>query len=821
MFTARLKVKPSNQIRLHRLIIAKNEALALQLIDMMPVEWISHSINNFDGMNVCYASPRIGLIQPSFLTVATEILKQKQIAKSPHPLEINGNMQDALQLAATYGLEQVVRKLLDMGADPNYRDGFGRTSLYYAAGWRHNVIIELLISRGARIDLRDSVLSTPFNAYLMSSNQPYSFSDEIISKLKIDYLSQHRVGNGKLQSEVMVGNSREYYLQRFDESMDRLKTEGDENSKNFGYEFYQSRRERREPEKSQEFNFSRRTLVIMLKVANVVLQLPSEYHEEVIRNKKVLMLFQFFGSLIGCLAKEVKRSYQDKIPWESLSFFACFFEEERIFNDQEIINGLKLLIKDTCPIIKREFTLIINGSSEWLSRNSELVYVPPYRDPEFLALYNFTDYFHDLKTIEKLLKHLETADSLDPNSLYGRFGLLQIIKTVADLSKYQHAGRHLTRTIKEKLPFFPWNEFGELRDKLAKISLFQENIDFTQDLLENNTPFFIDLKGELALLRAELVVINAELRTLKYIELGNYYKNEPKSAEQAKRDMRLFTKLSGQGVSRLIELINNIKVSKTESRVAQVKKFDEQIIGIEAKVKSAEKKEQLKQEVSSSINRIQKEIDEINLGFDNISREISNAGFITLEQRRFLLSQCSSLHCDVVKRNISEHSNFKRILELEYKLHLKSDEAFSELSTDEKLAIINRTERYLQDLAKLVIPDDEVREQLYGNSDIFEPGYDEFGGYLIRQYERISADGNQLYAARFLAVEVQQSLRFIGLGGNQAFRVHLEHNEPVYDSIAPNRLREDLDEILKNITRDFPAIVALREEIVSKNLLSV
>ena len=165
-----------------------------------------------------------------------------------------------------------------------------------------------------------------------------------------------------------------------------------------------------------------------------------------------------------------------------------------------------------------------------------------------------------------------------------------------------------------------------------------------------------------------------------------------------------------------------------------------------------------------------------------------------------------------IKTLITRSSSFRRILELEQKLLTRTDRPFIELDLEQKSIIIKRTRLYLDELARLIIPDENVRNQLNGNDDIFEPGHDDFGSYLIAQHDRIKSNPNLLYSAYFLAVEVQQSLRFLGISGNVAFRVHLEHDERLFSVISPDSLREEINEILRNITSDFQAIDALEEE---------
>jgi hypothetical protein len=819
MFTARLQVKSSQDIRLHRLIICRSESLALQLIEKINATNNPLTISNSRETKVCYASLPIGSIQPSPVTDIEEIKKQIEIVRSPHLSEVNTTFQNSLQLASAYGLESVVQKLLALNENPNHRDGFGRTALYYAAQFRHNRIIQLLIDNGARIDLRDSTLSLPFNAYLNSDKQPRLFDSQILSILQIDYLALHRFENGALHSATLPLDSKQHRLQKFNEEIDALRRRADQSSATFGWEFYQSRREHREPEKQAELNFSRETLIIMLKIVNAALRLPDECYEDAIRNQSIIMSFQFFGGLVDSLAKETKCPYQDRIPWNNLVFLAYFFKQNRVFTEIEFVAGIKLLIKHVFPVIKRELNLVINEFPEWLSKNQHLVHIPPYRHADFKLLYNLTDYFHDLRTLSEILRHLEQADSLNPGDLSGRYGLLQIIKIVADLAKYQHAGRNLTRTVKQKFPIFPWNEFGELRDKLAKIGLSQEVTDIIQNLLENDIQFFVELKKELKLIHKMLNPIYGNHKALQYSNIEAYYQDEPIDHDQARKDLNLAAKLPEDAIWSLTLILDEIVRKKTESLVIQIEDCETQTKKIDTNTKiPIDRKTGLKKSFFEKSQRIIKEIDDINSPFNSIKQAILSNKALTLEAQRFLLANSDEIQRNEIKKIISNCSPFKNILQLESRLSMKVDKEFSALTSSGKLTIIKRAQYYFEYLSKLVIPDNEKKEQLYGNSNIFEPGYDEFSSYLINQYNRIQSDPNLVYAIHFLVIEIQQSLRFIGLGGNQAFRIHLEHDEPTYDAISSNRLPEDLNEVLKYFVKDLPELKKLQEKYTNISL---
>ena len=55
-----------------------------------------------------------------------------------------------LHVAASVGANpEAVEVLLDMGADPNVADHCGWTPLHWAIVWRHSIIVEMLLNKGA------------------------------------------------------------------------------------------------------------------------------------------------------------------------------------------------------------------------------------------------------------------------------------------------------------------------------------------------------------------------------------------------------------------------------------------------------------------------------------------------------------------------------------------------------------------------------------------------------------------------------------------------------------------------------------------------
>jgi len=77
------------------------------------------------------------------------------------PAATNVDRHRALALAAQHGRAEVVRVLLDVGEDPNRYNPPGNhahsTPLHQSVWSGHEDVVRLLVERGARLDLRDTI----------------------------------------------------------------------------------------------------------------------------------------------------------------------------------------------------------------------------------------------------------------------------------------------------------------------------------------------------------------------------------------------------------------------------------------------------------------------------------------------------------------------------------------------------------------------------------------------------------------------------------------------------------------------------------------
>lgn len=63
--------------------------------------------------------------------------------------------EDALFNAAASGKLEIVQEMLSLGADVDSVDSTGKTALYHAAYKHHNYVVDYLLEKGAKVDVRE------------------------------------------------------------------------------------------------------------------------------------------------------------------------------------------------------------------------------------------------------------------------------------------------------------------------------------------------------------------------------------------------------------------------------------------------------------------------------------------------------------------------------------------------------------------------------------------------------------------------------------------------------------------------------------------
>ena len=96
-----------------------------------------------------------------------------------------------LHLAAYFGLELVIRLLLEKGADIKATDKRGQTPLYRALGSSHLEVVQLLLEKGADVEAADQDGQTPLyqalgNSYLEVVQLLLKKEDKVVANKYID-----------------------------------------------------------------------------------------------------------------------------------------------------------------------------------------------------------------------------------------------------------------------------------------------------------------------------------------------------------------------------------------------------------------------------------------------------------------------------------------------------------------------------------------------------------------------------------------------------------------------------------------------------------
>lgn len=89
---------------------------------------------------------------------------QKLIENKKNAATVKIKSEELLRIAKTNATAEQIEKLLDQGADINFKDKEGKTALHWACTYGHFKAVETLIYNGADIHARDYMGSTPLHA---------------------------------------------------------------------------------------------------------------------------------------------------------------------------------------------------------------------------------------------------------------------------------------------------------------------------------------------------------------------------------------------------------------------------------------------------------------------------------------------------------------------------------------------------------------------------------------------------------------------------------------------------------------------------------
>ena len=95
-----------------------------------------------------------------------DVSKVVEMVEAGMPIDITDGEYGltALITAATYNRTDVVRCLLDKGADVNKQDREGMAALHFASGYKYTDVMRMLLQHGARKDIKDIGGITPIDS---------------------------------------------------------------------------------------------------------------------------------------------------------------------------------------------------------------------------------------------------------------------------------------------------------------------------------------------------------------------------------------------------------------------------------------------------------------------------------------------------------------------------------------------------------------------------------------------------------------------------------------------------------------------------------
>ncbi len=101
---------------------------------------------------------RAALWEKDSQTVRDVLAEEPSVARDRFPHPMWGGQPSSLQLAAERGDTEIIRMLLDGGADPGDVGEYGWTALQLAAHWGHDEVAALLRERGTEVDIFSACL---------------------------------------------------------------------------------------------------------------------------------------------------------------------------------------------------------------------------------------------------------------------------------------------------------------------------------------------------------------------------------------------------------------------------------------------------------------------------------------------------------------------------------------------------------------------------------------------------------------------------------------------------------------------------------------
>ena len=152
-----------------------------------------------------------------------DITEVKTLIEKDSEIDLNScddKKRTALHISAANGTDDILRTLLENGANPNVKDVKGNTPLHLAACAGKVPIVTLLLHHGADISATDFNGKTPLHLALARLQV---FQKSQISKSRYDYLKRraqikdiadllkeylHRTGSEKEKSDIMMLSSK-------------------------------------------------------------------------------------------------------------------------------------------------------------------------------------------------------------------------------------------------------------------------------------------------------------------------------------------------------------------------------------------------------------------------------------------------------------------------------------------------------------------------------------------------------------------------------------------------------------------------------------